>query len=713
MKRRCNRSLFWADEGFSTVGMVLALIISMALIFTAARVYEINSASSRVQEVADAAALAAENTVGEFYLAASICDAVVLSLSLTSVGCLGLSVVCACVPPASALSKSLLECAQKTKDSRDKFYDSANESLHRYAAALPFVAAVKAQEVYSSNSSVLSGAFYQGAVILCPWETEDGERLSFSESDDAFEEVGESRGNLEEISAKAEEATERANEWKRHAYEHDSISKDSYCMYERAARLANMPEGSNPFFSSVDTWNFGSSLERAKTYYRLRYQNEAPKNQSIDELSNSALRKRFYNYAQETIGRGYVNETEDSFDAWFPLLPKNTDEMRSCELYTEAAYPKSVDAQGATVFHAWDGCPGLAEGSAAGLGSIQELDSISAYNPCPFCKFVPSSMGKVAAASSSIANGFEFHYNEVAKAAEEYRKAIEEASPLKQEAKQLAGSLLDSIGKAFAQACSQRIDMTPPGHYGAVALVSDVGKRTTRFPSALVASNGVGDLSTCVALSSATLVKERSDEGKNVVSSFLDGISDKGSVSLGGAKLALGLWSGFLNVYTNGHDALLETVESALNDIPLMSASGLGSWASSAMREAINAVGFSPVDLSARKAVLVNSEHVLRADGSTFSARLLSAKEMALSSGGNSGLSGVLSGVEASASSAIGDLSSEFTVVTIALFDGAIEVPITISLPRGVADGLSQALQSGIAALKEVVSSVTGVRQWE
>lgn len=208
MKRRCNCSLFWADEGFSTVGMVLALIISMALIFTAARVYEINSASSRVQEVADAAALAAENTVGEFYLAASICDAVVLSLSLTSVGCLGLSVVCACVPPASALSKSLLEFAQKTKDSRDKFYDSANESLHRYAAALPFVAAVKAQEVYSSNSSVLSGAFYQGAVILCPWETEDGERLSFSESDDAFEEVGESRGNLEEISAKAEEATE-------------------------------------------------------------------------------------------------------------------------------------------------------------------------------------------------------------------------------------------------------------------------------------------------------------------------------------------------------------------------------------------------------------------------------------------------------------------------------------------------------------------------
>lgn len=51
MKQLRSSSLFWAEEGFSTVGMVLALLISISLIFTAARVYEINSCSSRVQEV--------------------------------------------------------------------------------------------------------------------------------------------------------------------------------------------------------------------------------------------------------------------------------------------------------------------------------------------------------------------------------------------------------------------------------------------------------------------------------------------------------------------------------------------------------------------------------------------------------------------------------------------------------------------------------------
>lgn len=137
MKQLRSSSLFWAEEGFSTIGMVLALLISISLIFTAARVYEINSCSSRVQEVADAAALAAENTVGEFYLVAGICDAVLLSLSLTTAGCLGLSVVCACVPPASGFSKTFLEMAQKTKKARDCFRNPRTSHLSDWPKPCP------------------------------------------------------------------------------------------------------------------------------------------------------------------------------------------------------------------------------------------------------------------------------------------------------------------------------------------------------------------------------------------------------------------------------------------------------------------------------------------------------------------------------------------------------------------------------------------------
>ena len=287
---------------------------------------------------------------------------------------------------------------------------------------------------------------YHGPVVRSPWRWQ-GDALSFSDSEEALSEVEESRDSLEDVAAQAEEAAKRSNEWKQYGYEHDSISPDAYCMYERAAKLAGMAGFDNPFFSSVDTWNFAASLERAKTYYRLRYQTEVPNGQSVDELSNSALRKRFYAYAQETVGQGYVHETESSFDAYFPRLPKNTDEMRSTILYTEMV-SKTIDAQASRFCMPGNGCPGLVQGSI-GMGSIQEMDTVGSYTSCPHCKFVPSSMGKVAAASSSIQNGFEYHYNEVAKAADEYQKARKELDPLSQQAKDMA-VLPDSLGKAFA-----------------------------------------------------------------------------------------------------------------------------------------------------------------------------------------------------------------------------------------------------------------------
>ncbi len=66
-----------------------------------------------------------------------------------------------------------------------------------------------------------------------------------------------------------------------------------------------------------------------------------------------------------------------------------------------------------------------------------------------------------------------------------------------------------------------------------------------------------------------------------------------------------------------------------------MGASGLGSWASGALKDTVEGFGFAPVDLAARKAILVNSQHVLKADDSAISRRLLYAEEAALMSQGN------------------------------------------------------------------------------
>ena len=63
------------EDGMTTVGMVVSLLLALSMIFSSAQVYRIQSVSSRVQSVADAGALAAGNVVAEFMVAVRVCDA--------------------------------------------------------------------------------------------------------------------------------------------------------------------------------------------------------------------------------------------------------------------------------------------------------------------------------------------------------------------------------------------------------------------------------------------------------------------------------------------------------------------------------------------------------------------------------------------------------------------------------------------------------------
>ena len=77
---RPSRPFFEDDGGFSTVGMVLALLISVSLLIGATQVYKLRSVAADVQNVADACALAAEKQVASFCIVAQVCDSAVLSL---------------------------------------------------------------------------------------------------------------------------------------------------------------------------------------------------------------------------------------------------------------------------------------------------------------------------------------------------------------------------------------------------------------------------------------------------------------------------------------------------------------------------------------------------------------------------------------------------------------------------------------------------------
>ena len=138
---------FHDEEGMTTVGVVLSLLVTLALVFSAGQADRVGSASSEVQNVADAAALAAQNEVGEFVIVVRVCDAAVLSLSLTSLVATGLGVAALCTPATASASETLLKAGRDVAYARDRFAEKAADGLDRLQRLLPFLAAANAASV--------------------------------------------------------------------------------------------------------------------------------------------------------------------------------------------------------------------------------------------------------------------------------------------------------------------------------------------------------------------------------------------------------------------------------------------------------------------------------------------------------------------------------------------------------------------------------------
>lgn len=712
-RRRYGMCFVAEDGGFTTVGMVLALLVTLSLLFTTTQVYRVQTASASVQNVADSVALAAEGPVAEFYVVVRVCDAVALSLTLTGVVVTGIGIVALCVPPTAALGSQLVEAGKKVLSARDAFVEKANSALEKVQRALPYLSAAEALSVARANSGGVGEANYVAFAVLLPESGEAAEIAGAGNADAAVDAVEAEEDGLAEAARQAEEAAQEANAQKEAGFMADCGSNPGYCMYERASSLAGMNGASNPLYESVDAWSFSVALARAQAYYAARASQQGVEGATVEEQADSVLRGRFYAFAQRELAGGYVHETESSFDAHFPSLPRNTVQMRATSLFTEVAYPVT-DADGVRTMHAWSGCPNAA--SAVGMGAIADLES-GEFATCELCRFSASSMGKVAAASTSIENGFEHHYAKVAQAAEAYEKARDVCDPLKLQVQETAGSLLEGFSGVLDDA-SKRVEAKPPGRVGAIALVANTARTPADagFASSFVTSGK--SLGVRAAVSAATLVSDSPEEGRNVLTSLLDGFASRaGGAGTQAGSLALSFWSAALGAYADGYGAVRNALKSALDGLPLASESGLGTWASDALEGFMEGAGLQPAELDAPKPALVNTAHVAAAGGGSFAGKFAEVQRNAVAtseSASGDAFSAVVSGVEDRVIEGLDGWDGTIEVARIELLgsDGP-SIPIEITVPQRIVD-LGRDVVAGAAdALRGLVGSITGVRQWE
>ena len=589
------------DGGYTSVSVALALLVSLSLACSLVSVAWVQNRSADVQSVADATALAGANVVGSYATVATVLDACVLTMGLTGMVTLGAGLVVSAVPGLSAVGAKTVEAAGNVLDARGKFARSAARGLKALEATLPLAIAARSAAVARENGGEATS--YTGVAIPFPAQSQtDFSGLDVEVNvDDATQAASE----LQEASDRAKEASDRANEAKRAAWEAD-CGGAGRCLRERADALAGLPSSLNPAYP-LESWTFGAPLVRARHYYDARLASEQPAGSSAEELTNSAARSAFYEYALAETKAGHYEELPDGrVDMDLPELLANTEQMKGTRLYTDARWPCSA-GEGAMVLHSSASCP-AASGGVSRLASLAELDA-GAVRSCPTCKMSSSDMGSVAAASTSIDNGFEHHWRIIVDESRGYAAAREELAQAQEDMRGLAEKGSSAFERAMEALALPRPKLCPPGAWGCVAVVS---RGEEQVPSQAVRAF-LTDSAVPVggAVSAAVLAPDNDTENNDVLTRFFEAISGEFGETEAGVLGSLGsLWATLLKGYGAAADGLDSAAGKVLDGIDGVFGTTIGSWLRERVKGAIADAGLEPADLRLRKPVLTNTQNV-------------------------------------------------------------------------------------------------------
>lgn len=594
--------------GYTSVAVALALLVSLSLACSLATSAWVQNRSADVQVAADAAALAGTNVVASYATVATTLDACVLTMGMAGMVTLGAGLIASAVPGLGAVGASTADAGRRVLDARQRFATSSARGLRALEKTLPLAVAVRSAAVAGASGT---GAIdYVGVAIPFPQESE----TDFSGLDDEVDadDVADAVGPLGEASDAAKRAREEADAARREGWLAD-CGAEPRSMRERAEALAGLSAAQNPDYPTPEAWTFGAGLARARAYYARRSATEVPTGGSGQELTDSAARKAFYDYALAEVRAGHYAEHPDgTVDVSLPELPSNTDEMRATRLYTDSRWP-CTDEEGGRTLHSSTRCPG-ATGVSSGSASLRELEAGSVA-VCAECDMDATDMGKVAAASTSIDNGFEHHWRKLVRASKDYEAARERLAREEERTRDLAEEGSGAFQRALDMLAVPRPRLCPPGAWGCVAIVARAGGTTS--PESLArAFAGSAELPAGAAISAATLAPDENVEGNDVLTRLFEALSeDMGSGGAGALGSVGRLWGDLLRGYGSAADGLSSAVDGTLSRLEGIPGGSAAAWLRDRISDIVRAAGLEPVDLRLRKPVLTNSQNVLDRGG--------------------------------------------------------------------------------------------------
>lgn len=612
---RAGIDLFIEDGAHTTLSSAVVILVVLTLLFSSTAAIWSMSRAGDTQVAADSGALAGANVVSSYHTAATVVDASILSLGLAGFATIGTGLVAILIPGAELAAGDMVDTGIEIIKTRNKFAKSASKGLQKIETALPYLVAARATQAVSAQDT--EGATYTGTALAVPRTSEsdfvalEGSEISTDVIKDTSKDLERAADELQKASEETAKAKERA--WLADCGGSDPASVGSRsCMWERAKSLAKLSDIENPHKASSITWEPQVALDRAKAYYHQRLADEKPQGSSVEMKAESAARKAFYTYASAEVNRAYITEDGDRATSYIPLLPRNTDEVRATELYTDAAWPTSTN-DGKTYLHYGTSCPNYKKGTPGGLASVAAYDG---QDKCNRCHFGVSSLGAVAAPSTSIENGFEYHFDRFKDALEKYVECRNKELELMRQTEDEA----DRAGNAFDQAIKalsgERPRIAPPGRNGVVAFaVSGAISSPDELNSSFNTTVRLGDRG---AISAAVLAPDDATAQNNVLSRFFSTLEERSGGVAGVLDGVMDVWGRLLVGYGDIQGSADELMDEMIDDLGGNSGAlgSIASWLGDTVSASVAALGLEPCDLRLRKPVLTDTANVIKSPGS-------------------------------------------------------------------------------------------------
>lgn len=612
---RAGIDLFIEDGVYTTLSSAVVILVVLTLLFSSTAAIWSMSRAGDTQVAADSGALAGANVVSSYHTAATVVDASILSLGLAGFATIGTGLVAILIPGAEPVAGNMVDTGIEIIKTRNKFAKSASEGLRKIETALPYLIAARATQAVSAQDT--DSVTYTGTALAVPRTSEsDFAALEGSEiSTDAIESTSK---DLDYAAKELKKASEKTSKAKERAWLADCGGSDRgavgscSCMWERAKSLAKLSDIENPHYASSVTWEPQVALDRAKAYYRLRLANEAPQGSSVEMKAESAARKAFYTYASTEVNRAYVTEGGDEVTSYIPLLPRNTDEVRATELYSDTAWPTSA-IDGKMYLHYGTSCPNYKKGAPGGLASVADYDG---QDRCNRCHFGVSSLGAVAAPSTSIENGFEYHFDRFKDALEDYVECRNKELELMRQTEDEADRAGNAFDEAIRALSGERPRIAPPGRNGVVALaVSGAISSPDELNSSFNTTVRLGDRG---AISAAVLAPDEATAQNNVFSRFFSTLKERSGGVADVLDGVMDVWGRLLVGYGDIQGSADELMDEMIKGLGGSSGAlgSIASWLGDTVSASMAALGLEPCDLRLRKPVLTDSANVIKSPGS-------------------------------------------------------------------------------------------------